>query len=426
MESLKNLLLQHAQTRFSRRAFLGTSLLAGLLSACGRGGTPSAGDPEALAERLAGDNIYTRLLGVQPHLPAHDHVTAMGGSRMPPEVLRAMEEANDYFVDMNELTIAAGKRLAEVVHAEAGLVTSGSFGSMVLGAAACLTGLDEEKMKALPHPTWLKRECLMQKAHTFFYDRAYSSAGMDLVVVETREAFANAVNDNTAMIAVLASVEHSMKDDPTVMMPEEFVDIGRKTGVPVLIDAASELPPTENLTRYTEMGADLVVISGGKGIRGPQSTGILAGRADLIEAARLQASPNAHIGRAMKVGKEEIIGFIVALNRYEKLNHDAVHEEWMNKARYIADQLKDVPGLTATVGESDKGVPRVALDWDETALSMTAKDMRDKLMTGRPRVGIFGIEGGNKVVTRCMNDGEEVLVSRRIKQFFMEQTGRNA
>ena len=132
---------------------------------------------------------------------------------------------------------------------------------------------------------------------------------MTLVDVETREQFVNAVNENTAMIAVLARLAYETADQPEVMQPHEFLEIGRRTGVPVLIDAASEIPPSSSLTRWIDAGADLVVISGGKGIRGPQSTGILAGRRDLIEAATLQASPNAHIGRGMKVGKEEIIGF---------------------------------------------------------------------------------------------------------------------
>jgi len=428
MEFFKELFAKHAEAKLSRRAFIGTSLLTGLISACSRnGGTPSrtiSADPEEVLADL-NDNIYTRLLGVQPHVPTHDHITSLGGSRMPEEVIQAMIEANNYFVDMNELTIAAGKRLAEVVQAEAALITCGAFSGLVLGSAACLTGDDEEKMKALPHPTWEKRECLTQQAHTFFYDRAYRAAGMDLVVVETREEFANAITDKTAMIACLASVEHDKEDDPSVMMPQEFVDLGRKAGVPVLIDSASELPPTENLTRYTEMGGDLVVISGGKGLRGPQSTGILAGRADLIEAARLQASPNGHLGRGMKIGKEEIIGFIAALNRYVELDHEAITKEWMDKAEYIAGQLQDVPGLDAQPGTNARGVPHVALNWDENVIPLTREQMRAQIKTGTPRLAMSGLWEGNKVGTRCLRDGEEVLAARRLKEFFLSITARN-
>ncbi len=428
MEFFKELFSKHASVKLSRRAFIGTSLLTGLISACSRnGGAPArtvSADPEEIMSNL-NDNIYTQLLGVQPHLPTHDHITRYGGSRMPTEVIDAMIEANEYFVDMDELTIAAGKRLADVVHAEAALVTCGAFSGLVLGAAACLTGSDEEKMRALPHPTWEKRQCLTQKAHTFFYDRAYRAAGADLVVVETREEFANALSDKTAMLACLASVEHEKRDDPTVMMPDEFVDLGRKAGVPVLIDSASELPPAENLTRYTEMGGDLVVISGGKGLRGPQSTGILAGREDLIEAARLQAAPNGHLGRGMKIGKEEIIGFIAALNRYMELDHEAIAQGWMEKAEYIADQLKDVPGLDAKAGANPRGVAHVALNWDENVIPMTKEEMREEIRTGSPRMAMSTLWGGNKLGIRCMRDGEEALVARRLREFFQSKSAKN-
>ncbi|MCI0622007.1 MAG: hypothetical protein L0387_10095 [Acidobacteria bacterium] len=153
------------------------------------------------------DNIYTRVLGVRPLLSVRGHTTLIGGCRMPAEVLRAMAEANDYFVDMHELNAAAGRRIAEVMKAEAVLVTAGSFSAMILGAAACLTGTDRSRVDALPHPTWAKRECLTQKAHRFDYDRAYRAAGMTMVDVETKEQLINAITERTAMLAVLASVE---------------------------------------------------------------------------------------------------------------------------------------------------------------------------------------------------------------------------
>jgi len=422
MKWFKKLFSDYAQsTGWSRREFIGASLLAGLASACGVNNPDSVttATSEDIAKNLAGDNIYTRLLGVEPHVPTHDHITRYGGSRMPEEVLEAMKEANDYFVDMDELTIAAGKRVAEVVHAEAALVTSGAFGGLVLGSAACLTGTDTEKMKALPHPTWAKKECLIQTPHRFFYDRAYRAAGMTIVEVETREQFINAINENTAMIACVAMVEHEQADDPTVMMPAEFVELGKKTGVPVMIDAASELPPAVNLTRYTEMGGDLVIISGGKGIRGPQSSGILAGRADLVEAARMQAAPSGHLGRGMKVGKEEIIGLITALNRYENLNHEVIQQRWLAKAQYINNHLQDIPGLQATVGASARGIPHVALEWDEQIIPVSRGEMRTRLKEGKPRLAISGLNDGNKVVTRCMRDGEEVLAVERLRAFFL-------
>ena len=411
--------------KWSRREILGTGagVLAAVTGGCAaRSQTSSVSsdlEPPAAAQLLNRykENIYTRLLGVQPHLPAHDHVTRAGGSRMPREVIDAMREANEYFVDMGELTVAAGRRLAEVTETEDALVTAGAFSAMVLGAAACLTGTDPEKIATLPHATWPKRECLAQKAHRFGYDRAFRAAGMQIVEVETREDLRNAVNENTAMISVLARLEYEMKDDPKVMTPRELVEIGRGAGVPVMVDAASEVPPTSTLTRFSEMGADLVVISGGKGLRGPQSTGILAGRKDLIEAARTHASPNANLGRGMKVGKEEIIGFIVALNRYIELDHESIQEEWNRKARFVADRLKNIEGLNAEYRMNGRGYADVALTWDEGIIPLSQEEVLQRLQSGSPRV----LLDGDGFVTRCIEQDEIVVATERVRQFFQEE-----
>ena len=260
-------------------------------------GDKASGEPEAIEAALR-NNIYTLLLGLRPHMGANEHISRLGGSRMSREVIEAIIEANDYFVDMHELAKAAGRHIAEVVGAEDAVVTSGGFSAMLIGAAACLTGTDPEKIRALPHVTWPKRECLIQSGHRFDYDRAYSDACMTIVEAKTRERFRESIGERTAMIAVLAAAEkqqvfappfpvkRSQPPPAEVMRPQEIIDLGRAAGVPVLVDLASDLPPASNLTRFLKMGADLVVLSGGKGIGGPQSTGILAGRKDLIEAAR--------------------------------------------------------------------------------------------------------------------------------------------
>lgn len=421
-------------TRWSRREFLRTPVAAGMLGLGGLSHEQEQIAPAELEDLDAAyrDNIYTRLLGVRPHLGAHEHLTRLGGSRMPPEVMEAMIEANDYFVDMHELTKAAGKRIAEIMGAEAALVTSGAFSAMILGAAACLTGTDPEKIDALPHPTWPRRDCLIQTAHRFEYDRAYRAAGMSIVEAETREEFDDKINDRTAMIAVLTAVEKQREfgpplprslahpHGPEIMMPEEFIAIGKRTGVPVLIDMASDLPPAANLTRFIDAGADLVVISGGKGIRGPQSTGILAGRRDLIEAARLHAAPNGNLGRGMKVGKEEIIGLVVALNRWIALDHAKVEESWNTKARWLADQLQGIPGLTATYAINTVGYADVHIQWDEEIIPLTPDEAKEKLMDGEPRVAYDGVT----VRTRCLRDGEEMLVARRLREFFESEARR--
>ena len=435
--------MNHQDHELSRRKFLGGSVAAGV---AGLAGTACQVEPETVAaasevqgiaasgsiansEASLGANIYTRLLGVRPHLGAHEHITTLGGSRMPAEVLSAMAEANDYFVDMHELTAAAGGRVAQLMGAEDALVTCGAFSAMILGAAACLTGTDPEKIGSLPHPNWPQRECLIQTEHRFSYDRAYRAAGMSIVEASTREDVAAKINENTAMIAVLVAVEKQREFGPPlpresatdhgehVIMPEEFIEIGKRAGVPVLVDMASDLPPAENLSRFISAGADLVTISGGKGIRGPQSTGILAGRADLIEAARLHASPNGNLGRGMKVGKEEIIGLVVALERYVGLDHQALGEGWNAKARWIADELQDVEGLNAKYALNTVGYADVELTWDEAAFPVTADEVRQRLRDGEPRLAYDGVT----VRTRCLRDSEEVVVAKRLRQLFEEE-----
>ena len=375
------------------------------------GGSRTAG-----AKASGGDSIYTRLLGVRPLVTCRGHTTIYGGSLMPTEVLRAMAEANDHFVDMYELNQAAGRRIAEVMKTESALVSAGSFSAMLLGAAACLTGKDQEKMKALPHPTWPRRECLVLKSHRVVYDRAYKAAGMTIVEVETKDQLMNALGDKTAMIGVLASVERSRR--PETVMPEELVAIGKRAQVPVLIDAASELPPVASLTRYTAMGADLTVISGGKGLLGPQSTGILAGRRDLIEAAAMNHAPNANIGRGMKVGKEEIVGLIAALNRYASLDHEVVHETWNRKARYLADQLQGLQGVKAEYRINGYGFGEMRLTWDRKIIPLTGREAFQKLMNGEPRILYYEDDEGGTFQTRCMKDGDEMIAARRLRDFF--------
>jgi L-seryl-tRNA(Ser) seleniumtransferase len=380
---------------------------------------------ESVAAELE-DNIYTRLLGVRPHLGAHEHISRLSGSRMPPEVIEALVEANRFFVDMEELSEAAGRKLAELLGAEAALVTAGGFSSMILGAAGCLTGTDPAKIDALPHPDWPKRECLIQKAHRFDYDRAYRAAGMTIVEAEDRKDLLGKINENTAMIPVLAAVEEqrpfgppvprkrALPPEPDALMPEELIAIGKKAGVPVLVDMASDLPPARNLTRWIEAGADLVVVSGGKGLRGPQSTGILAGRKDLVEAAALNASPHTGIGRGMKVGKEETVALVVALERYLKLDHEKEIAEWGEKARWLASRLQGIRGLSAEYAVNTKGYADVDLSWDERVIPLTQDELKKRLRAGKPGV----VYDGTTVRVRQLDQAELELVARRLREVF--------
>lgn len=381
--------------------------------------------PESVAAELE-DNIYTRLLGVRPHIGAHEHISRLSGSRMPPEVIEALVEANRFFVDMHELTRAAGRRIAELIGAEAALVTAGGFSSMILGAAACLTGTDSGKMEALPHPDWPKRECLIQTPHRFEYDRAYRAAGMTIVQADTGDDLLSKIGPNTAMIATLSAVKEqrvfgppkpkkrALPPEKATLMPEELIAIGKKTGVPVLVDMASDLPPASNLTYWIQAGADLVVVSGGKGLRGPQSTGILMGRKDLIEAAAMNASPNDNIGRGMKVGKEEIVALVVAVERYLKMDHDRELAGWSEKAHRLASALQGIRGLSAEVAVNTMGYADVDLSWDRDVIRMSEDELKKRLLEGKPRI----IYDGTTVRVRQLDDAEVVLVGRRLREIF--------
>jgi L-seryl-tRNA(Ser) seleniumtransferase len=381
--------------------------------------------PESVAAELE-DNIYTRLLGVRPHIGAHEHISRLSGSRMPPEVIEALVEANRFFVDMHELTAAAGRRIAELIGAEAALVTAGGFSSMILGAAACLTGNDPNKMEALPQPDWPRRECLIQTPHRFDYDRAYRAAGMTIVQADTRDELLSKLGPRTAMIATLSAVKEQREFGPpkprkralppekTTLMPEELIAIGKKAGVPVLVDMASDLPPASNLTYWIHEGADLVVVSGGKGLRGPQSTGILMGRKDLIEAAAKNASPNDNIGRGMKVGKEEIVALVVAVERYMKMDHEQELAGWSEKAHRLASELRGIRGLSAEVAVNTMGYADVDLSWNESLVPLTGDQLKERLAAGRPRV----IYDGTTVRVRQIDDAEVTLVARRLREIF--------
>lgn len=419
----------------TRRQFLGTGTIAGLGALTTTGGaspsqeaTPALGyGGHANTVTNLEDNIYTRLLGVRPHIGAHEHITTMGGSRMPPEVLEAIVEANEYFVDMHELNEAAGARVAELMGAEAALITSGGSAALLLGSAACLTGTDLDRIRALPDVTWDRRVCLIQEPHRFSYDHAYKASGMTRVYVESREEFLDRIDDTVAMMPAVSAVERGFpiapprsprRSNPTpdsVIQPEEMIRIGKEHGVPVMVDMASDLPPWENIHRFIDLGADLVVISGGKGILGPQSTGILAGRADLIEAARMQNAPNDFIGRGFKVGKEEIIALVVALERAVTIDQNAEIARWNDRARWVAEQLQDIPGVDARFEMNNGGYADVDLSWDESVIPIDARELKRQLREGSPSI----VYDGSTVRTRQLRPGEEQLVAQRVREVLL-------
>jgi len=451
--------MTESHSSLNRREFIGTAAVAGFAigggaepptAALAAPATPSApfapSAPSAPprppgAANTAGslaDNVYTRLLNVRPHLGAHEHISRLGGGRMSREVLDAMAEANEFFVDMRELNEAAGRRAAELLGAEAAIITAGGFSGMILGAAACVTGTDQAKVVALPHPTWERRECLIQTAQRFDYDRAYRAAGATIVYAETKSDLESHLGPRTAFVAILSLSERqgvfappldarrAPPPSPALVPHEELIAMAHRAGVPVLVDMASDLPPWSQLDRFRKAGADLLVLSGGKVIGGPQSSGLLLGRRDLIDAARLNSTPNDNIGRGMKVGKEEIIGLIVALERFVKSDHAAEVARWDARARRIVAQLQGIPGLTVTFAPNTAGYSDADLTWNETEIGLNRDSLHRALASGNPRVELEVIvtqDRGTPVWhatarTRVLRDGEELLVAKRLREVF--------
>jgi L-seryl-tRNA(Ser) seleniumtransferase len=271
----------------------------------------------AAAKSSIGGRDVISELGIRTFINAAGTYTTLTASLMPPEVLDAIHRAGTKFCPLNDLHDAVGERIAKLAKSEAAMVSAGAASALSLSTAACIAGKDREKIVRLPDTTGMKNEVIVQKSHRNGYDHAIRNAGVRLVEVETAAELESAVHDRTAMMFFLNS---AAKEGQIGL--EDFTRLGKKHKVPTMIDAAADVPPVGNLWRFTEIGFDLVVFSGGKGIRGPQSAGLLLGRKDLIEAARMNGSPNSDsLCRTNKVNKEELVGMMVALEMFVNRDH---------------------------------------------------------------------------------------------------------
>ena len=363
---------------------------------------------------------YFRELGVRPFINAAGTYTAMTSSLMPPEVMDAINHASRHYVMLDELHDRVGERIASLVKSEAAMVTSGAASALTLGTAAILTGTDRQKIVSLPNLAGMKSEVIVQKTHRFGYDHAVRNCGLRIVEVETREELERAINPQTAMMLF-----YNANNFVGQIRDEDFARLGKKHGIPTLNDAAADVPPVSNLWNYTAMGFDLVAFSGGKGIRGPQSAGLLLGRKDLIAAARLNGPPNSDsIGRGMKVNKEEMLGMLVALELYLKKDHDLERREFDRRAETIAKSVADLPGVKAEifVPEVANHVPHVRVSWDRPGKPITAADVVKALRDGEPSIGTRS-EGGAVVIgVWMMRAGEDKIVARRLRQVLQQTT----
>ena len=364
-------------------------------------------------------------LGVRRVINGHHWRTALGGSVMPPEVVQAMAESAGCFVDLEELYQRAGEYIASITGAEAGMVTAGCAAAQVLQAAACMTGLDESKMARLPDATGMKDAVIIQKPQRNYYDNCFRFAGATLVETgngdaTTRADLDSAITDRTAAVAYAWHARFYG------LGLEEVIEAAHARDVPVVVDAAAELPPVENLTRFISSGADLVAFSGGKGVRGPQSTGILAGRKDLVEAAFLNAMSSdrtwAGIGRPMKVSKEEIVGLVRALQLFVERDHEAEWAEWRATSLSIIEALEDISGLTAYVNEGPvypgPTAPTATVVLGESWRGPTAEAAAEALVAGEPPIYIGTGPKPEElwVAPVTLQDGEAEIVAGRLRQ----------
>ncbi len=388
------------------------------------------------------NNIYTRI-GVRPLINARGHWTYLSSTLELPEVRAASEEASQYFVDIFELNHAVGKRLAELTGAEFGMITAGVAAAMAAGTAACLAGSDPKNIWQLPDTTGMKSEVVMLGGRTAF-DSALRIAGAKLVIAKTVDELKNAINERTAMVYTQLGDDHV----------EKALTITKGAGVPLFLDRAGGIPPIEAMSRYAKMGVDLYSFSGGKGLKGPMCSGVLLGRRDLIERAMANYCPwEGAIGRPMKVGKEEIMGCLAAVEAWMKYDLKDMYANWTAQLERTKTLVESVSGVTGEIfmpAGTGQQFPWLAVDWDERAFGLTVQECWRRLREGNPRIEVLinnnpsavpGVEeqapkqsagprpgkGGRgpnaetlQIISLNIEPGQELIIGKRLRDILKE------
>jgi uncharacterized pyridoxal phosphate-dependent enzyme len=411
----------------SRRSFMKWVAAAPLLSQI------AVSDLYAKAATAVGkdprQNVYSRL-GVKTVINCRGTWTYLSGSLEFPEVREAQIEAAQYFVNMIDLQHAIGRRLAELTGAESGMITSGAAGAMAVATAGCMAGTDDKYVWQLPDTTGLKNEVVMSGGRSAF-DSAIRLTGAKLVLAYSPEEIANAINQNTVMIYTTHLGEELKKE----------LAIAKDHKVTLLLDDAAGIPPADNLKLYARMGIDLYTFSGGKGLRGPQCSGVLLGRKDLIEAAIMNSAPReGAVCRPMKVGKEEMIGCLTAIETWLKLDDKKLYREWNERVGSIGKLVGTVPGVETNIYIPDDGnrYPTLKISWDQHAWGFTVADCVRALREGAPVIEVLGADNPSLVkvvregkpnptskerpeakhielVSMTIQPGEEVVVGQRLR-----------
>ena len=350
-------------------------------------------------------------LGVRPLINCTGTITTLSGSLILPEVRQAMMEASTRYVIIDELMAGVGARLAKLMQCEWGLVTNGCAAALTQVTAACVAGTDPDKMLRLPDTTGMRNEVIVQKSHRMGYDRAITSVGTRLIEVTTHEELEAAYTDRTAMLFLFGDA--SERGQITV---KEMVDSGHAHGVPALVDAAAEQPNVPNW--YLAQGVDAVAYSGGKCMRGPQASGMVLGRKELLQAAFANGSPHGSIGRPMKAGKEEIMGLLAAVEQWVVRDHAAETKQWDRRLHVIADVVTAFDSVTTSVRTPRPSniAPHMSIMWDAAKLGVSPAEAKQQLSAGEPRIEISGGADSLTINPYMMEEGEETVVARRLQE----------
>jgi uncharacterized pyridoxal phosphate-dependent enzyme len=415
------------KSNWNRRGFLGTATaLAASVFAPRKlfsAANPAAKENDAVTGFGQTGNPYDEL-GLTTVINCEGTMTVLGGSVIRPELEAVMAMAGRHFVNIPELEVAAGKRIAEMLKLPDGytaLVTSGAAAAIQSGLAGILTGSNEAFIKQIPDLTGMKSEVIIQKSHRNPFDHQLRNTGIKLVVIETREELQQAVNDRTAMMHF-----SNFANEAGQIKVDEWVKLAKQYNVPCMNDAAADTPPVSHLWDYTNMGYDLVTFSGGKAMRGPQCAGLLIGRKDLVANALLNNSPHEDtIGRSQKVGKEEIIGMVKALELYLKEDHDALAKEWQDRLEGISKELTKIPGVSTSFFTPDiaNHVPHMRISWD-ARISLTPQQVSKALRSSKPSIVIGGGEGhpGLSMCSFMLQPGEDKIVAEQLSRVLRGQS----
>jgi uncharacterized pyridoxal phosphate-dependent enzyme len=408
---------------WNRRTFLGS--LAALASTMfGRGrllaSTTSADAGSKTKTSVKGfgasGNVYEEL-GVPTVINGEGTMTVLGGSLMRPEVEAVMAMAGRHFVSIADLEVAAGKRIAEMLKLPEGyavIVTSGAAAAMQSGLAGILTGNNPKFIEQLPDLTGMKSEVLIQKSHRNPFDHQLRSTGVKLIVVESVEDVKKSVGPQTAMMHF-----SNFANDEGQIKVEEWVKLAHENQIPAFIDAAADTPPVSHLWDYANMGYDLICFSGGKAIRAPQCAGILIGRKDLVANALLNNSPHEDtLGRSQKVGKEEIVGMVKALESYLKEDHEALNQEWQRRLELISTRVKTIPGVNTAFPAPGiaNHVPHLQISWDSQKVAITPKEVGSMLRQSKPSIVLEVSDKGLSMNSFMLQPGEEKIIADHLVQ----------